>query len=212
MKLKTVFSFIDAILILYLAYQFLRFWIYPQADEIEMIYDFAILMGFEFIMVHSGVFMSTLGKSWKMWLFFSLFYGLFALVFNTFISSNYVIVMYCTVVLNRMLSGVQVWNNKNTTKVEGIILRACMTSLIYFLLIIFVVCLCKDFIPMFGLSYDFLQTTDYDIEKMPGGILTENLHVSMCFGMLYYVALALMDIFSIVRTIRPCRIGKTELH
>ena len=201
MKLKTVFSLIDTILILYLAYKFLSLWICPQADQVEMIYDFAILMAFEFIMVHSGVFMSFFGKSWKVWLAFIIFYGLFALIFNTFVNSNYIIIMYCAVVFNRMLSGMQIVrnNNENATEKETAIGKSAVVCMIYFLLILGV-CLCAHFIPKFGLTDEFFQTTNYHDNIKIGGIFTEMPQVSMCFGTLYYLALALMNIFSIVRS------------
>ena len=44
---KTVFLFIDTVLVLYLVYKFLSFWIYPQADQIEMIYDFVMTITFD---------------------------------------------------------------------------------------------------------------------------------------------------------------------
>ena len=208
MKAKTIFLSVDAILLLYLAYQFLSFWLYPQADQIKMIYDFAILMGFEFIMVHSGVFMSIIGRSWKMWLIFILIYGLFAVTFNVFVNNNHIIILYCAVVLNRILSGMRVWHGNNEDKdvIEmtddqaSIVGSAIMNILIYFLLLI-IICFCMNFIPKFGLTDDFLQAANYASVKKAGGILTDMPQVAMCFGTLYYLILVLVNIFSIMRSV-----------
>ena len=200
---KTIFLYIDTILVLYLAYKFLSFWIYPQADQIEMIYDFVILIIFEFFMVHSGVPMGIVGRSVKLLLILIIIYGLFAVIINLFISSNFIIILYCSLVFNRILSGIQFGNRKTNSLNEptdaqaSMIGNAALNTIIYFLLMCFV-CVSMDIIPEFGLTSDFLQEANYSSVKKIGGIFTDMPQVAICFGTLYYLILGLIGVFSIV--------------
>ena len=198
MKLFTrisVFSLIDLVLTCGLAYTYLSLWRCPQASDVEKIYNLSVLMAFEFIMVHSGVFMSVLGRSWKGWLCAIILYGLFAFVFNLFITNNYILLLYGGVVLNRVLSGVM---TKDETENSKKAVSSALYALVYFFLMMFVA-VYSFMIPEWGLTDDFLQSSGYRDIVIIGGILTDTPHTSMCFGMLYYMALSLMAVFTMFR-------------
>jgi hypothetical protein len=44
---------------------------YPQASDVELIYSLSVLMIFEFVLVHSGVFMNIFCLAWKFLLYFT---------------------------------------------------------------------------------------------------------------------------------------------
>ena len=188
----SIFSLIDLALTCYMAYIFLSLWLRPQASDVETIYNFSVLMAFEFIMVHSGVFMSVLGRSWKGWLFFILIYGLFAFVFNLFVTDNRILFLYGGVVLSRMLSGIMTSDETEKAQKAN---YSVVYVLIYFFLIFFVA-MHSFLIPEFGLTDDFLESSGYRDNIIIGGLFTDTPYTAMCFGALYYTALSLVALFA----------------
>ena len=189
----SIFSLIDIALTCYMAYLILSLWLYPQASDVELIYNLAALMAFEFIMVHSGVFMSFLGRSWKAWLCAIIFYGLFALVFNAFVTDNRIIFLYAGVVLNRVLAGIMTRDETERAKRAGF---SALYAIIYFFLLFFVA-IYSFIIPKFGLTSDFLKSSGYHDTVINGGLFTDTPHTAMCFGVLYYASLSLVALFAI---------------
>jgi len=209
----SVFSLIGLAFNILLTYTFLRLWIYPQVSDIEMIFNLSILIAFEFVMVHSGVFMSAFSRSWKALLGLIFFYGLFALAFNTAISDNQILILYGAVVLNRMLpkilnreqtdvkeklqtSGV----NKNgkklilTEKMQKEIAISAIYAVIYFILLMIII-VASDSIPQFGLTKEFMEIADYgSVQGGTSGLFFEKPQIVMCFGVVYYLILAVMDV------------------
>ena len=183
----SIFSLIGIGLNIYLSYIFLSLWVRPQVDDVEMIFNLSVLMLFEFVLVHSGVFMSCFGRSWKGWLVFIPFYGIFALAFNTMVSGNQVLILYGAVVLNRILS--RMWNSEKKAMEEELAISA-VYAVLYFLLLIVVVVFCASYIPKFGLTDDFLSAVHYSRYAKGVNVVP---NVSMCFGVLYYLMLTLVD-------------------
>ncbi|WP_278020059.1 hypothetical protein [Flavobacterium ginsengisoli] len=95
------FSFIEYGFQAYYAYVFLMVWTHPELHPVSLINDLAVLMAFEFIMVHSGVFMAVMPKKWSLFVFFPL-YGLFAYSFNESVVNTNILYIYLLTVLNRM--------------------------------------------------------------------------------------------------------------
>ena len=186
----SLFSLLGVIMYGWLFYTFLSLWLHPQASDAEMIYSLTILILFEFILVHSGVFMSTLGRSWKGWLGFIFLYGLFALSFNALVSGNQIIILYGAVVLNRMLPGLL--SSEKADKERGLMLSA-VYAIIYFALL-FSVILGASYIPRCGLTEAFLTSVDYLSINQAGGDFAGAPHVFMCFGTLYYLILMFVEV------------------
>jgi hypothetical protein len=194
----SIFSLIGVGLNLFLVYTFLHLWIYPQMSDVEMLFNLTILMFFEFIMVHSGVFMSLLGRSWKGWLFFTFLYGIFALAFNAMVNGNQILILYGAVVLNRILPNML--NKEKTDKTKEITISG-LYAMIYFFLIIAIV-FGASRVPQFGLTHEFLEAANYSKVNTVGGELSEMPHAIMCFGALYYIALTLLEVFIITRRVK----------
>lgn len=60
-----------------IACQYLYLWLFAGPDDAYKVYSLAILMAFEFVMVHSGLFMAAMPLKASIRLFIPL-YGLFA--------------------------------------------------------------------------------------------------------------------------------------
>ena len=58
-KYDSAFEYFGVALKLTIAYQFWTLWYNPQIEDAPLIYNLLSLMVFEFIMVHSGIFMSA---------------------------------------------------------------------------------------------------------------------------------------------------------
>jgi hypothetical protein len=193
----SIFSLIGMGLNILLVYTFLSLWIHPQVGDIEMIFNLSILISFEFVMAHSGVFMSVLGRSWKTWLFFIVFYGLFALVFNAMVSDNQILILYALVVMNRMLP--KILNKEKTDKTKEMGMSA-IYAMIYFASLMITV-LASSHIPQLGLTKDFFEAANSQTNRY-GGLFINEPHVPICLGALYYLMLTLVDVLFIIRKIK----------
>ena len=189
-----IFSLVGIGLNIYMSYLFFSLWISPRVSDAEMILNLSVLMFFEFVLVHSGVFMTVLGRSWKSWLGFISVYGLFALAFNTIVSGNLIIIIYGAVVLNRVLSGIF------ETDKDQEILMSCCYAVIYFFLM-FAMVLLSSHIPEFGLNAEFLAASKYNQMRRAAGINVET-HAMMCFGAVYYMSLTLIDVLFLKRDLK----------
>lgn len=195
------FDVLDIVLTLLIAYQYISFWLFPSAAEVGIIYSFVILIAFEFVMVHSGVFMAVMPLKYVLFLFFPI-YGLFAWAFNTMIDDNTILWLYLIVVLNRVRFA---FANKNDEETKN---RAIGTSiyavLIYFFLVV-IAAVTADWIPAFGLSTPFLDAAGYYSIADPGGIFTDMPETAMFVGTFYYLFLSA---FSILLLVRPYYLAK----
>lgn len=86
-----------------IACQYLYLWLFAGPDDAYKVYSLAILMAFEFVMVHSGLFMAAMPLKASIRLFIPL-YGLFAFAFgHSMREGDYtIIILYLATVLNRM--------------------------------------------------------------------------------------------------------------
>lgn len=86
-----------------IACQYLYLWLFAGPDDAYKVYSLAILMAFEFVMVHSGFFMAAMPLKASIRLFIPL-YGLFAFAVGySMREGDYtIIILYLATVLNRM--------------------------------------------------------------------------------------------------------------
>ena len=189
-----VFSLIGLLFNIFLIYKFLTLWTNPQVEDIDMIFNLIVLLMFEFFLIPTGMFIILARRSFLNWLFGSIFFGTFALAFNSLVKGNFILIIFVAMVLNRILflifNRAQTDRNKEMNKM-------LLIFLMYFGLVV-LVAITAYFIPRFGLTETFLVSTNYmhDIDwefemlNMP--------HISMCFGILYYLALTIVEIVSFV--------------
>ena len=79
-----------------IACQYLYLWLFAGPDDAYKVYSLAILMAFEFVMVHSGLFMAAMPLKASIRLFIPL-YGLFAFAFgHSMREGDYtIVILYC---------------------------------------------------------------------------------------------------------------------
>lgn len=180
-----------------LIYEMWRLWSAPNPDDIDRILTLAVMMGFEFIMVHSGVFMSVFPRKMSLFIFVP-FYGLFALAFNTMTPGNEILFLYLGVVFIRMRFA---FSNPIEQEKGANMGMSLIAVLLYFFLIMGFA-IGSDHIPELGLTPEFLKATGYLNEDTIGGIFTEMPQVPMAMGIVYFALLALAEI-KIYKLLKP---------
>lgn len=189
-KYNVPFEYVGAFMNLLLAYQFYMIWTSPAISDANKIADYAVLMGFEFVMVHSGVFMAVMPKKISLYVLLPV-YGLFALAMNSFVSDNSVLIIYGIVVFNRMRFAFSDVSKKIQQKA---IFNSVLAVLVYFVLV-FVVAFNNEHIPLFGLTKEFLAEINYYENLKTGGLLLDEPQTAFSLGFLYYTILALLALW-----------------
>ena len=189
-KIEPSFELVDVVMMGFMAYQYFKLWIDPQYGDAEKIFQMAGLMGFEFIMVHSGVFMAVMPRKVSLLIFVPA-YGLFAWAFNDIIGGgNLVAYIYLIAVFNRMRFA---FFNVNEELKNKQILRSVFAVLTYFFLLLGVAFGSK-LIPEFGLNDVNLSFIGYDEAKTHGGLFLDEPQTAICLGSIYYLILALYSL------------------
>jgi len=169
---------------LFIAYQYFILWINPDINDPDKILSFAVIMGFEFIMVHSGVFMAVMPKKISLYILFPI-YGIFAFIMNLMVKDNTILIIYCMVVFNRMRFAFA----DVSEKLKGIAVGKSALSAVAYLFLLFATVFIP--IPEFGLTIDFLTASGY-FENLNGNDFRSPHHF-ICMGFLYYLLLSLME-------------------
>lgn len=188
------FSFIEYGFYAYYASVFLMVWLYPEQYNVSLINDLAVLIVFEFIMVHSGVFMAVLPKRYSILVFFPMF-GLFAYSFNNSVIDTNIFYIYLLTVLNRMrfaFSNVSI-------EVRAIEIAKSVFRAILYCTLLCANALGNEFIPKLGLTSEFLQKYHYFDTIKSSGLIMEKPYIAMCMGFLYYSLPVLFFLFRIIK-------------
>ncbi|MDB2437209.1 hypothetical protein N9W89_00715 [Hellea sp.] len=180
-----------------LIYEMWRLWSAPTPDDTGRILTLAVMMGFEFIMVHSGIFMAAFPRKISLFIFVP-FYGAFALVFNSMTPGNEILFLYLGAVFIRMRFA---FSNATEEEIGANMSMSFLAVVLYFFLII-AFSIGSDHIPELGLTREFLTTTNYLNEDTIGGIFTEMPQVSMAMGMVYFGLLAFAEI-KVYKLLKP---------
>lgn len=191
-KYNRQFEYAGLLMTLLIAFQFYRIWQNPIMGDAPKISTMALLMVFEFIMVHSGVFMSVMPKKISLYVLIPL-YGLFALAFNAAAEDHTVLIIYLLVVFNRMRFA---FSDVPKVMKERAIFRSVLAALIYFLLI-FPLIFGADYVPEWGMTTAAMEAIQYPEDSNATGILIEMPHVAIAFGFTYYCILAIIEAFSL---------------
>lgn len=184
------FEYLGVLLKLIIVFQFWSLWYAPQPEDVARITNLATLMAFEFIMVHSGIFMALFPKKISLYVFVP-FYGLFALAFTAIMDDYTVLVIYLFVIFNRMrfaFSDVPTWMR------DRAIITSIMAMIFYFVLII-----ASSSIPLpkLELNETYLEAVQFSSFSDTEGTFIDEPHTAMAFGIFYYLALALFEVYLI---------------
>ena len=194
-----------------IACQYLYLWLFAGPDDAYKVYSLAILMAFEFVMVHSGLFMAAMPLKASIRLFIPL-YGLFAFAFgHSMREGDYtIIILYLATVLNRMRFA---FFNVSKSVKQRVVRQSMIALAVYFVLTVSVVC-AESVIPSFSLGAAFSESASYTREVRAGGLFIEKPYVPICLGFLYYSVLSFFNFKTVWRERafikRRCTGGYTE--
>jgi len=179
-----------------------RYWISPDPENTDRLLTLAVMMGFEFIMVHSGVFMAVMPK--KVSLFFLIpAYSLFALAMNSMVPGNSILWLYFGVVLVRMRFA---FSNPKGPELQAATTTSLCAVLIYFILLV-IFALGAEAIPRLGLTDTFLIESGYRASITTGGLFIDTPHVPMAMGVVYFTLLAFLEVLIFKHISPPAKQG-----
>ncbi|OAB80165.1 hypothetical protein [Cochleicola gelatinilyticus] len=180
------FQYAEIIFYLVITLQFYIVWSNPKISNVHLISELALLIAFEFIMVHSGVFMAAFPKKISLFIFFPL-YGIFAIVFSSFIENwHLIIITYLFAVFNRMRFAFA--DVSDRLKSRNILIS--VTAAVVYFFLMFIIAFSADSIPELGLTQDFLNKSGYFETLKTGGIFLDMPQTALCLGVIYYVLMA----------------------
>lgn len=188
------FSFIEYAFQAYYATVFLMVWTHPEEHNVSLINDLAVLMAFEFIMVHSGVFMAVMPKKLSLFVFFPM-YGLFAYGFNHSVVNTNIFYIYLLTVLNRMRFAF----SDVSPEVRALQIGKSVAKAMFYFFLIFAVSFGNEIIPKFGLTDEFLEKSHYFDTVKSSGLFIEKPYVPISMGFIYY---SMPVLYFIYRTIK----------
>lgn len=160
----------------------------PGPHDGEVILTFGVLMGFEFILIHSGVFMAVMPRLLGFLIFVPL-YGVFAFAMNSLVSGNAILWLYLGVVLTRMRFA---FSNPSPEAKNSNVLFSCAAAITYFVLI-FIFVIFSASLPRFGITDAYLDSIGYSNLHDSGGIFIDLPHVPLAMGVVYFSILAFYD-------------------
>ena len=187
-KYNKPFEYTGIIMHLIMACQFLKLWYMPSFEDAEKIYALAVLMAFEFVLMHSGVFMAVTPKKISLFILAPI-YGIFAWAFSQSMPDNSILVIYGLIILNRMRFAFS--DVSNTIKNKSI-LTSVLGAVAYFILI-FVCLFTNSIFGEMGVTPAFLEKSGYFNHVKSGGAFIDTPHIALGFGFFYYSTLAIVQ-------------------
>ena len=186
LKRKNDFLYIELLQYLIFSIIYLVAWVSPSKFSPEFIISLQIIMLFEFVLVHSGIFMS-LGKYAA--LFFFPFYFLFAWAFNHILPDNTIMYLYLFTIFNRFLIGFDVTKRKNDNPLIRAFYRCFAT---YFPIFVGTILFSK-LLPDFGLTADIQKEIQEAVKVNFKGDITLKMNISC--GFFYYLLLIFWELY-----------------
>lgn len=188
------FEYFGVLNLALMAFYYGSLWFSATPLESDKVFKFSLLMAFEFIMVHSGVFMLVGSPRLILFVFFP-FYGMFALVFQMMMGfSDWTITtLYLVTVLNRMRFA---FSNVSEAVRQRVKAQSILATFIYFVLML-TVTLGEYIVPEFALDETFRQSENYQGAKKIGGLFTDYPHTAIALGTMYFTLLAVFNLLLI---------------
>ncbi|ATA73104.1 MULTISPECIES: hypothetical protein [Capnocytophaga] len=189
------FGFLNLVL---MAFYYGSLWFSATPLDADKVFKFSLLMAFEFIMVHSGVFMVAFSARISLFIFFPV-YGLFAYSFQSIMGfSDWTITtLYCVTVFNRMRFA---FFNTSEAVQQRVMAQSVVAVMLYFFLAMFVA-FGQNIVPEFALDEGFRKSQSYLDAKKHGGLFLDFPHTAIALGTLYFSFLALFDL-SLIRKMK----------
>lgn len=190
-KYDAYFIYTGVLVNAFIAYQFLDIWLYPDWDQASQLKSMAILMSFEFIMIHSGLMMAVSSKKISLFIVFP-FYGIFVYTYSQVTDDWHIIAYtYLFAVFNRMRFAFA--DVPENFKKRNIFIS--VFAGVTYIIVAIILTTQEKFIPDFGLTQGYLEASGYFENLNINGTLLELPKVAICLGFLYYCILSILEFY-----------------
>lgn len=166
-----------------------QLWFAPETGDALRVLTLAVMMGMEFIVGHSGVFMAVMRRGVAMLVLVPI-YGLFAWGFSSYLPGNEMMWIYFAIVAVRMRFA---FSNPSEDQINKNVMLSICVVMTYFALV-FIFAFNADSIPAFGLTPDFLKSSGYHELHDSGGIFIDTPQVALSMGIVYFALIALWEV------------------
>ena len=182
--------FAEIFIYLLLIFEMWSLWTQPEPADFARIQTLALLMGFEFFMVHSGLFFNLMPRKTSV-LFLLPVYGVIAYFLNTGAENNFILYLYLGLLITRLRFLFEEHTAIQKSRATKISIAA---ALIYFASI-GVIAIGETDLPAKGLNPDFLSKESYYDTLNVGGIFTEQPHLPLIMGIIYFSMMILLELY-----------------
>ena len=167
-----------------------QLWHHPGPDDAARILTLATIMAFEFVLVHSGVFMAVMPKKISLLVFIP-FYGVFALAMNAMTPGNTILWLYLGIIAVRMRFAF----SNPTEEAKGKNMTMSVAAVMTYFVLIFVFAFGANIIPDLGLTAEYLESSGFQtLRNGATGIFIESPQVPLAMGIVYFTLIALWEI------------------
>ncbi|RZV39633.1 MAG: hypothetical protein EX271_10595 [Acidimicrobiales bacterium] len=163
----------------------------PTPSDFPRIETLALMMGFEFILVHSDIFMLVMPCKVTLLILIPV-YGVVALLLNRGAENNLILYLYCGGLVSRLQF---IFSKIETAERSRAIKLAIVAGLIY-MLTLFAIIGGKTNLLSKGLNAEFLGANGYFDQLELYGIFTESPHLPIIMGIIHFSLMIVFEIFT----------------
>lgn len=161
---------------------YIKVWLVPGQSDATFITNGIQLFVVEFLMIHSGVFLSVFARS-KKFILIALLYGFMIYGLAKSFHNNYYFYFYLLIVMNRMRAGFA--GSNPLFFIRNI--AYSIAGAIFFLIAGISMAILEKWIPQFGLTEAYLNTSGFRWQNAKtGGMLVDKPQTVMYFWMVYF--------------------------
>jgi len=183
-----------------LIFVLIKFWMQPTEDVLSRLNVISLIYPFEFILLHSAVFMSVLPKRISL-LVLVPFYGLFAWATSHAAGGHSFLLAYFGIIAMRMRFAF----TDVSMQERAINLHLSIVGIVVYFAAAIITAICAQALPEWGLTPEFLTYVGYVDE--PSEAVIHKPHQVVALTAIYFSLLAIAEIFSIWRRRQPANKG-----
>lgn len=176
-----IFAWTNLAIYAALVFEMWQLWTVPTPEDLPRVTTLALLMGFEFLLVHSAVFIAVMPR--KTSVFFLLpVYGVVALALNSGAENNVILYLYLGLLVTRL----RFLFGDTDAQHRSRVLKTSIIAGFLYLFSVAVIAFGETSLPEKGLNKEFLTSNNYYESLNVQGIFTENPHLPLIMGIIYF--------------------------
>ena len=181
-----------------LIFEMWSLWTHPAPADFSRLQTLALLMGFEFFLVHSGLFFNLMPRKVSVLILLPV-YGVIAYFLNTGTENNLILVLY----LGLMIARLRFLFTDHSDAQKSRATKISITAAVIYFAAIAVIAVGDASLPARGLTPEFLTQHGYYETLSVGGPFTERPHLPLIMGIIYFSMMIALDLYLLF--VRPPR-------